>query len=124
MIICSGAEASIGVVTALYHNYYDYLGYEHAELLGQSINVLLPECLRPDHDQVMLGYLRAPSNRIVNSVVPVLMVHKHGHVVPGEIIVKTSLDCSYGIDFASFFTPGMPNALEDSKRIAALGERV
>lgn len=60
----------------------DILGYEPAELVGESKMVLIPERLRPAHAAGLEKYLRTGEKHIDWNGIELPALHKDGHEVP------------------------------------------
>ena len=60
-------------------------GYDEQEVIGQSINILVPEAIRPNHYSYIQSYFKAPESssfgrgRVVNGR------HKNGRLIPFEV---------------------------------------
>ncbi|HEV2274223.1 MAG TPA: chemotaxis protein CheB [Acidobacteriaceae bacterium] len=63
-------------------------GYRRADLLGQSIDLLLPERLRDVHAQHRTGYLRAPKVRPMGNNVEPVGRRKNGKEFPVEVTLS------------------------------------
>jgi PAS domain S-box-containing protein len=61
------------------------LGYERAELLGQSVDLLVPERLRSGHLEKHLAYCAEPAPRLMGSGIERWALRKDGSEVPVEI---------------------------------------
>ena len=60
-------------------------GYQRYEVLGQSIEVLLPERFRQTHLAHRSNYLAEPHSRLMGPGLELFGVHKDGHEFPVEI---------------------------------------
>ena len=63
----------------------EIFGYEQAELLGQKLEVLLPDNLRKHHVAHRDGYLDGPKPRAMGSGLDLRGKKKDGEEVPLEI---------------------------------------
>lgn len=63
----------------------DVLGYEHSELIGQHIEVLLPERFHAIHPGHRTRYFNNPSPRPMGSGLELYTKHKDGQEIPVEI---------------------------------------
>jgi PAS domain S-box-containing protein len=61
------------------------LGYLRAELVGQPVEILLPERLRLSHAGDRTGFLQAPSPRMMGAGRDLFAVRKDGQEIPVEI---------------------------------------
>jgi PAS domain S-box-containing protein len=67
-------------------------GYDHGELLGQPMEVLLPESERHSHEERRGGYMRAPDPRPMGAGRDLHGLRKDGSVVPIEISLSSFME--------------------------------
>jgi len=60
-------------------------GYERAELMGQSVDILVPERLRARHPQHRTGYFARPNTRPMGAGAALTALRKDGTEFPAEI---------------------------------------
>ncbi len=60
-------------------------GYTRSELLGQPLELLIPERLRTTHRRHLNGYFQAPKTRLMGSSLEIYGLHKEGYEFPAEI---------------------------------------
>ncbi|WP_307419607.1 sensor histidine kinase [Azospirillum rugosum] len=63
-------------------------GHAEAEVLGKSVNLLLPEPMHADHDRSMAGYRPDAGSRIIGSDREVLAVRRDGSTFPITLAVS------------------------------------
>jgi diguanylate cyclase (GGDEF)-like protein/PAS domain S-box-containing protein len=63
-------------------------GYQRWELIGQSMEMLLPEQVRPHHHALIQGFVAAPSHRAMGSGKQVAGRRKDGTLVPLDIALS------------------------------------
>ena len=63
-------------------------GYAEAEVIGESVNILLPENLHADHERSMAGYRPDAGSRIIGSDREVMAVRRDGSVFPITLAVS------------------------------------
>jgi PAS domain S-box-containing protein len=63
----------------------DMLGYEPGELVGQSVNMLLPERFRKQHPSHIQGYFGNPRIRSMGQSLDLWALCKHGAEIPVEV---------------------------------------
>ncbi|WDE02819.1 GGDEF domain-containing protein [Thalassomonas viridans] len=61
------------------------LGYSQEEIIGKSVNNLVPERYRKDHADMLSSYLKAPVSRAMDQGRVLLGVNKKGHEVQFKI---------------------------------------
>ncbi|MBA4189614.1 MAG: hypothetical protein C0467_16640 [Planctomycetaceae bacterium] len=78
---------SAGVIVLVNTQMERLFGYTREEVLGQPIEVYIPEVYRADHVRKVAAYVAAPSFRPMGGGVGVELTgqHKDGHVFPVEI---------------------------------------
>jgi PAS domain S-box-containing protein len=64
-------------------------GYQRAEMLGQPVEVLLPESIRPIHPRHRKNYLSAPKNRPMGSGLELYGRKKDGAQFPVDVSLNT-----------------------------------
>lgn len=57
-------------------------GYHPSELIGQSVDILVPEAIRPKHKGFREAYVKHPRNRPMNAGSVLKARHKKGHEFP------------------------------------------
>lgn len=60
-------------------------GYERHELIGQKVEMLVPERYRADHSALREGYAQTPSNRMMGQNRELFCVTKDGRELPIEV---------------------------------------
>ena len=58
------------------------------DLIGKSIDVVIPEPIRTHHDRYMLNYLTAPHTNVIGQTRIVMAVHAMRHLVPMALYVR------------------------------------
>lgn len=74
-----------GLIQLINPNLQKLFGYSGDELLGQSVNILLPERYRDNHDKLRAGYIAEPSLRAMGLGRDLTGRHKNGTEIPIEI---------------------------------------
>ncbi len=74
-----------GLIQLTNPNLQKLFGYTGDELLGQSMNLLLPERYRENHDKLRAGYIAEPSLRAMGLGRDLTGRHKNGTEIPIEI---------------------------------------
>lgn len=64
-------------------------GYSREELLGQTIEILIPERFRAIHVRLRNIYLAAPAKRVMGSGLPLFALRKDGSEFPVDISLST-----------------------------------
>lgn len=76
---------SEGRITQFNHFAEDQFGYTEEEVIGKSIEILLPNELKQKHVQHRTGFIKAPSNRAMGSGRDLFAKRKDDTVFPVEI---------------------------------------
>ena len=79
---------SDGTIVLLNRELERQFGYAHDELAGQSVELLVPEALRPSHADHRRRFVQAPSTRPVESGRDLLGRRKDGSLFPVEIALS------------------------------------
>jgi PAS domain S-box-containing protein len=66
----------------------EMFGYDHGELIGQPVEVLLPEGFRERHRQLRTGFNEAPRARPMISGLDLSGLRKDGSIFPAEIALN------------------------------------
>ncbi|MEN0036463.1 MAG: PAS domain-containing sensor histidine kinase [Cellvibrio sp.] len=74
-----------GVIQLINPSLLKLFGYNKEELLGKSMDILLPERYRDGHEKLRLGYLQKPSLRAMGLGRDLTGRHKSGTEIPIEI---------------------------------------
>jgi len=74
-----------GVITLVNQRTEEAFGYDRQELVGQSVEILLPEGLRNMHAGYRPGYLARPSQRAMGANLDLVARHKNGTEIPAKI---------------------------------------
>ena len=107
-IFMSGREENIGIITNCNKSVSRVFGYLKEQLIGQSVNILIPEIIKESHQKMLENYieksntsLRQPS--IFNSDKIMFGKHKSGYIFPFKMRIV-----------------GTPSLLNDSNFIALI----
>ncbi len=76
-------------------------GYQKEELIGKSMDILLPERYRENHAQLRQGYISSPSFRAMGSGRDLTGRHKNGQEIPIEIGLSPVLSGSSKLTLAA-----------------------
>jgi len=79
---------SRGRITVVNHAAEQLFGYAHGELVGQPIEVLLPEAMRQAHENLRNSYHQAPRARPMVSGLDIQGRHKDGSLFRAEIALN------------------------------------
>ncbi len=64
-------------------------GYTEQELVGQMIEILIPQPYKRNHDQLREGFYKNPKNRVMGHGRDLYAQHKHGSSFPVEVSLST-----------------------------------
>jgi protein-histidine pros-kinase len=102
-----------GVIKRVNRQTETLFGYDRAELVGQAVEVLVPERFRQNHVGHRIGYLRAPRPRAMGAGLELFAVRKDGKEFPAEI----SLSPTPTVD-GIFVTAAIRDVTEQKQRAA------
>ncbi|MFT5471287.1 MAG: PAS domain S-box-containing protein [Verrucomicrobiales bacterium] len=74
-----------GTIVMLNQTSSQLFGYSDGELLGQSIDVLVPDAVRPGHHQMVSGFMKEPAVRGMGQGRDLFGQRKDGSLIPVEI---------------------------------------
>lgn len=69
------------IIESVNHTMIDLCGYSERELLGNNVNILMPQALRDDHDRSIQNYLKTGHARIIGNGREVQALHKDGRIL-------------------------------------------
>ncbi len=84
-ILVADEESRICMVNARLESMF---GYARWELLGQRMDILLPEAARAQHHAHLQGFVAAPAHRAMGSGKQVTGRHKDGNLIPLDIALS------------------------------------
>ena len=82
---------TIGPTGTIWHvggSVYDVLGYEPGELLGKSVNLLMPEPYRSEHDEYLARYSRTGQSWILGTTRTFDVLRRDGEAITCELSVS------------------------------------
>ncbi len=74
-----------GTITMVNKQVEAMFGYTRDEMLGQPVEMLIPERFRPDHPTHRTGYFAAPTSRVMGAGRELFGLHKNGTEFPVEL---------------------------------------
>ena len=74
----------------------EFFGYERQELLGELVEILLPQELREGHVGMREGFMKNPSSRAMGGDRELAARHKKGHTFPVEVALNP-IDTGYSM---------------------------
>lgn len=74
-----------GIITLANTQVENLFGYKREELVGEPIEILVPESARGDHPKKRKAFLRNPETRPMGAGRDLFGVHKSGRLIPVEI---------------------------------------
>lgn len=77
-----------GVIQEINDTAENLFGYDHDELLGQSVTMLMPLEHAKDHHLYVERYLRTGQKKIIGTIRELEGRHKNGHLFPIELTVN------------------------------------
>lgn len=78
----------LGIIQLLNKNAAATFGYEVDELIGQNINIIVPEPDKSKHDQYIKNHLETGINKIIGIGREVTGLKKDGHIFPVRLAVS------------------------------------
>jgi len=78
------------------------LNFSHSELIGQSINQIMPEIIGMNHDSLMMRYFQTSEPNVIGRERPVFPMNKAGYIVPCALMIKIYPNLEQGIRVVGF----------------------
>jgi len=93
-----------GVVQFVNKKLENVLGYAQIDLLGNSVNLIIPEDVRPYHDTFLRNYLKSGVSRIIGKGRDVIAMRKDGSIMPLHLeVTEYALSNSGRLYFVGIF---------------------
>jgi PAS domain S-box-containing protein len=77
-----------GVIRHANRRTADILGWDPTDLVGQSVEVLVPTEVRRRHVGLRQGFAKVPHSRMMGAGIELVALHRDGHEVPVEIALS------------------------------------
>ncbi len=77
-----------GIIESVNHAVEKMYGYSAEELVGQNVNILMPEPYRREHDRYIQKYIITGRGRVINSRIEVVGQRKDGSTFPLELAIS------------------------------------
>jgi len=119
VVIYVGADGKIRYVN---DRVFDLLGYEPSELLGQSIETLVPETARGEHVGHRRDYMRSPKSGPMTEARDLLARAKDGSTVPVSIGLSTHFHDGERIVIAAIRDVSVERALTVARETELQGQ--
>lgn len=95
------------------------LGYEPSELIGESVNIFIPEILNEVHDQIMRNYFSRGSGTFMNSQRLVFPLDKKGFISPYNALLRIMPSLDEGLQLILF----LKKAILKEDKVAETGSK-
>ncbi|GGD74957.1 sensor domain-containing diguanylate cyclase [Lacimicrobium alkaliphilum] len=103
-------------------------GYKKSELIGQTVNILVPETQRKQHQNKLMNYMAEPNRRTMGKIMSLAGQHKNGGLVAVDIMLspiiledKTWVICSIrDISELQRLQLSLKHALDKEKKLARM----
>ncbi len=69
----------------------EIFGYKKEEVIGKSVNMLMPEPYKSEHNQYIKNYLAGGAPKIIGKQMVVPAMRKNGEIFPMEIALNTAI---------------------------------
>lgn len=79
---------SDGLIRNANRQVFTVLGYAEVDLVGKSLNILLPERYRNVHHRMVAGFFDAPGMRKMGAGMPLFALHKDGHEINIDVALS------------------------------------
>jgi len=102
ILMCSGNIHSMGKVLDASSEMTNILNFSHSEIIGQSINQIMPEIIGMNHDALMMRYFQTSVPNVIGRERPVFPMNKAGYIVPCALMIKVYPNLDQGIRVVGF----------------------
>ncbi|CAB4718521.1 MAG: PAS domain S-box protein [Actinobacteria bacterium] len=133
LLLEAAADATLvvgrdGLINRANRRTAEILGWQPAELIGQSVEVLVPPASRTAHSSFRKAFVASPRPRMMGAGLELTAIHRDGHEVPveislnplvteeGEFVVVAVRDISYRLHIVSQLN-------ETAAKLAVVDER-
>lgn len=77
-----------GIIQSFNKSAENLFGYLEKDVLGENVNIIMPEPYRSQHDEILKSYLRTGKGSIIGRGRDVPALHKNGHVFTMSLSVS------------------------------------
>ena len=98
-VIMSGSRQKLGRVLEVSKNIHELAGVSKNQVIGRSINSLMPPFYRNTHDQVLLKYYERGTSKVLNTNRVVPLLSKENYIVPVWIHARINPNLIEGLSF-------------------------
>lgn len=102
IITISGNIHSLGKVLNCNTESLNILEYSHTEIIGHSINQIIPNVLAEIHDELMRRYFDTSVSKAMGKERIVFALNKSGYIVPCTLMIKVFPNLNEGIRVVGF----------------------
>jgi len=102
IIMCSGNIHTMGKVLDANTETMNMLNFTHTEIIGQSVNQIMPEIIGVNHDALMMKYFDTCVPSVIGRERPVFPMNKGGYIIPCSLMIKIYPNLDHGIRVVGF----------------------
>lgn len=89
IILISGNIETLGVILNANEHTQNFFGYSYNDLVGISVNKLMPKIVSAAHDKFLLKFYEKGQNILINNEKLLFGISKSGLLIPIALLVKT-----------------------------------
>lgn len=113
VFITSGNNENLMSILQVYKNYNEMLGYKKEDLIGNTVDVLLPEYIKEAHSYFVHKFFMTSQGNVYNQNKIMPVISKSGCIVPCEMFLRIIPNLSEGIKFVTFITDDLETLKKD-----------
>lgn len=108
IITASGNQKDMGIITDCNNEIKRLLGYSKSEVIGQSVDKLMPKIFANFHHKFMQNYFEKNKGNAMGMERDVFAMSKHGYIIPCTLLIKVMPSLGNGIQILSFLIEKEP----------------
>jgi len=105
VLVVNGMENSMkNKVIKASNNIANLLGFAKTEIIGQDLELIIPEFYAPHHKNFVKKYFMTGKQRAIGKIMKTFAAHKSGYIVPVSILIKHYYDYHFESVFTAIIT--------------------
>ena len=97
LFVVSGNQGNLGKILKVGKEVFDFFGYKPKEILGESIDILMPKHYADNHDEFMRRYFKEENCRVMNKTRTVFGLKRNGCIKSFKLRLKILPDLEKGL---------------------------
>ena len=115
LFIISGILDNLGKILYCNNITMSILGYDKKDLIGFSLNKILPQPINSCHNEIVLNFYKTGKRKVLDHISNFLVLHKNGTLVGCDVFTCTLPSMEHGLMFIGLFrTSNVYNVVIDN----------